>query len=122
MKFRLLVAVLLTGVGLVMFNACESKEPEVPNAPKVTEAPKEPKAYKRCAKCHGEPGAGGTRAAPDLKISEYSLAQFKMQVQNGSNWEGRPPKKQQYRKKKMPAQRTVKEEDIETIYKYIHTQ
>jgi len=78
-----------------------------------------PAVFTRCVKCHGQPGAGGTRAAPDLAETRMNPEQFAIQVRKGSKWPDRPPKHPRYRRKEMPAQLGVTGEQIEDIYRYL---
>jgi len=78
-----------------------------------------PAAYKKCRNCHGTPGGGGTKAAPDLAESELSFEQFRNQALNGSEWEGKPPKNWKYRWKKMPPQVGLSDSDLKALYEYI---
>lgn len=94
----------------VVFSGCPGGRGSVPGAPS---------AYKKCKVCHGNPGEGGTRHAPDLAASGMTLKQFKTQVAKGSRWDGKPPKNPEYRYKKMPAQIGVSETDVERIYNFV---
>jgi len=78
-----------------------------------------PAVFAKCVKCHGQPGKGGTRAAPDLSGSKLSLAQFSKQIKKGSKWKTREMKRPMYRWKKMPAQLNLSDEEIEKLYQYI---
>lgn len=78
-----------------------------------------PVSYRKCVTCHGEPGGGGTMAAPDLAGMELDFGQFKKQLLKGSDWEGKPPKKWKYRWKKMPPQVGLSEEQIRALFEYI---
>ncbi|MBI4827915.1 MAG: c-type cytochrome [Nitrospinae bacterium] len=80
-----------------------------------------PVAYAKCKPCHGVPGAGGTKMAPDLLESSYTLEQFTMQAQSGSQWEGKPAKHQSYRTKSMPPRPEVTQEDTDAIFRYVQT-
>ncbi|HJM82619.1 MAG TPA: cytochrome c [Nitrospinota bacterium] len=80
-----------------------------------------PHVYGKCISCHGIPGKGNTKIAPDLADSSYTLEQMKMQVYKGSNWQNKPREKMRYRKKKMPAITKINDEEIEAIYKYVRS-
>lgn len=74
---------------------------------------------KRCKNCHGSPGWGGTRTAPDLADTKLTFEQFEKQIKYGSNWEGKPPKRRRYRYKKMPPQLNLSESEMKSLYSYI---
>lgn len=78
-----------------------------------------PKAFRKCKTCHGPIGADKGKLGPDLIKESLNFEQFTMQVKNGSNWEGKPPKQAGYEKKKMPPQKKVSDEDIKALYDYI---
>lgn len=80
-----------------------------------------PAAFQKCVKCHGKPGGGGTRAAPDLAESKLNHEQFIKQIKKGSRWKTRDMKHPRYRWKKMPAQRNLSDEQVELLYKYIYS-
>ena len=85
-------------------------------APAWAEAPV---VFEKCVKCHGQPGSGGTRAAPDLSESGLTQEQFRKQIKRGSKWKTREMKHPRYRWKKMPAQRNLSDEEIERLYQYL---
>ena len=78
-----------------------------------------PEAFAKCKPCHGLPGAGGTKMAPDLAESAYTPGQFASQVKLGSQWEGKPAKHSSYRAKTMPPRPDVTQADVDAIYQYV---
>lgn len=94
----------------VVFSGCPGGQRGLPGAPT---------AYKKCRVCHGAPGEGGTRHAPDLAESRMTPEQFRTQVAKGSKWDGKPPKIPAYKYKKMPAQIGVSDADVERIYNFV---
>lgn len=90
-------------------------------APVFASSPPPPKIYQKCYKCHGAPGDGGTKQAPDLAASKLDYVQFKKQVKEGSTWKGKPKRKWKYRHKKMPAQLGLTKIELQQLYVYIHT-
>ncbi len=97
----------LSFVFIFILTACDSSE-------------RSPVAYGKCVLCHNMPGTGGGKTGPDLAKSKMTFEQFKKQLENGSSWEGKPPRIRKLKVSIMPRQIGLSENDMHELYQFIH--